>query len=191
MSEPVLAGVDAGMPAAPPADWALLGGALLGSAALVWFVSGQPLVAAAYAGGVFALGGVARIALRTRAPAPVAEFAQPDWSVTQAAIERPDAAVAVTDRAGRLVCANARHQEWFGVASAPPRLALDAASVERLDRAARAAWRDGEAIADGLEGGAGRWRAEARRAGRGEDFLIWTLSSITRSDAAAEAALAI
>ena len=176
---------------APAGDWALLGGALLGSAALVWFVSGQPLVAAAYAGGVFAFGGIGRVLFRTRAPEPVAEFAQPDWSVTQAAIERPDAAVSVTDRAGRLVCANTRHQEWFGVASAPPRLALDAASIERLDRAARAAWRDGEASADGLEGGAGRWRAEARRAGRGEDFLIWTLSSITRSDAAAEAARAI
>ena len=177
--------------AAPLSDWALLGGALLGSAALVWFVSGQPLIAAAYAGGVFALGGIGRVLIRTRAPAPVAEFAQPDWSVTQAAIERADAAVSVTDRAGRLVCANARHQEWFGVATAPPRLALDAASVERLDRAARAAWRDGAASADGLEGGAGRWRAEARRAGRGEDFLIWTLCSITRSDASAEAAQAI
>ena len=190
MSDSVLAGVDGRTPA-PAGDWALLGGALLGSAALVWFVSGQPLIAAAYAGGVIALAGIGRVMVRTRAPAPVAEFAQPDWSVTQAAIERPDAAVSVTDRAGRLVCANARHQEWFGVATAPPRLGLDAASVERLDRAARAAWRDGEAFADGLEGGAGRWRAEARRAGRGEDFLIWTLSSITRSDAAAEAVLAI
>ena len=42
---------------APAGDWALLGGALLGSAALVWFVSGQPLVAVAYAAGVIALGG--------------------------------------------------------------------------------------------------------------------------------------
>ena len=176
---------------APAADLALLGTLLLGSAALVWFVSGLPLVAVAYAGGVLALGGIGRVLSRTRAPAPVAEFAQPDWSVTQAAIERPDAAVAVTDRAGRLVCANSRHQEWFGTATAPPRLALDAASVERLDRAARAAWRDGEASVEGLEGGAGRWRAEVRRAGRGEDFLIWTLGSITRSDAAAAAAQAI
>ena len=78
-------------PAASLSDWALLGGALLGSAALVWLVSGQPLLAAAYAGGVFALGGIGRVLIRTRAPAPVAEFAQPDWSVTQAAIERPDA----------------------------------------------------------------------------------------------------
>jgi two-component system cell cycle sensor histidine kinase/response regulator CckA len=176
---------------APAGDWALLGGALLGSAALVWFVSGQPLVAAAYVGGVVALGGLGRVLIRTRAPAPVADFAQPDWSVTQAAIERPDAAVAVTDRAGRLVCANTRHLEWFGVASAPPRLNLDPGAVERLDRAARAAWRDGSAAADGLESGEQRWRAEIRRSGRGEDFLIWTVSAVTRSDAAAEAGRAI
>ena len=183
--------VDPGDSPAPAGDWALLGGALLGSAALVWFVSGQPLVAATYAGGVFALGGLGRILIRTRVAAPVAEFAQPDWSVTQAAIERPDAAVAVTDRAGRLVCANTRHQEWFGVASAPPRLTLDPSAIERLDRAARAAWRDGSAAADGLEGGEQRWRADIRRSGRGEDFLIWTVTPVTRSDAAAEAARAI
>ena len=176
---------------APAGDWALLGGALLGSAALVWFVSGQPLVAAAYAGGVVALGGLGRVLIRTRAPAPVPDFAQPDWSVTQAAIERPGAAVAVTDRAGRLVCANTRHLEWFGVASAPPRLSLDPSAVERLDRAARAAWRDGSASVEGLEGGERRWRAEISRSGRGEDFLIWTLAPVTRSDFAAEAAQAI
>ena len=186
---------------APVGDWTLLGGALLGSAVLVGFVSGQALVAAAYAGGVLALGGIGHLMMRSRPTAPVAEFAQPDWSVTQAAIERPDAAVAITDRAGRLVCANTRYQEWFGVASAPPRLLLDSGSldpgaIERLDRAARAAWRDGEATADGLESAEGlerdwRWRAEIRRSGRGEDFLIWMLSPVTRSDAASEAAQAV
>ena len=68
----------------------------------------------------------------------------PDWSVTVAAIEREDCAIAITDRAGRLVCANRRYDEWFGAGHAPPRLPVDAASLERLANAARTGWRDGK-----------------------------------------------
>ncbi|MDP3677106.1 MAG: response regulator [Novosphingobium sp.] len=190
MNDALLAGAQAEPSAAPLSDWALFGGAVTLTAALIWFVSGEVLVAAGYATGVAALAVLARIVMRPRAQAPVAQFAQPDWSVTQAAIERPDAAVAVTDRAGRLVCANARFTQWFGTA-APPRLAFDVAAQERLDRVARAAWRDGAGSAEGLEGEAGRWRADVHRAGRGEDFLVWTLSPMVRQDFSAEAAAAI
>ena len=197
MNEALLADAQAASPAAPLTDWVLLGGAVALTGALIWAVSGEVLVAAGFAAGVIGLGVLARTVVRPRADAPVAPFAQPDWSVTQAAIERPDAAVAVTDRAGRLVCANSRYEAWFGIAVAPPRLTLDPAAIERLDRAARSAWRDGEAVADSLEGGGGldggdkRWRAEIRRSGRGEDFLIWTFAPVIRADAAAEAAQAI
>ena len=172
-------------------DWLMLGAALAVTAGLIWLASGEPLVAAGYVAGVLAFAALGRVVVRPRAAPTAPEFAQPDWSVTQAAIERPDAALAVSDRAGRLVCANTRFEQWFGIAAAPPRLPLDPAGVERLDGAARAAWRDGAATAEGLEGSAGRWRADVRRSGRGEDFLVWTLSPVTRRDIAAEATLSV
>ncbi|MDE2596830.1 MAG: response regulator [Sphingomonadales bacterium] len=157
------------------------------SAVLLWFVSHQALVVLGFTGGIAVLGALAwAIALRQPAP-PQTEFALPDWSVTVAAIERPDAAVAVIDRAGRLACANALYEAWFGASAAPPRLPLDPASLERLSRTARAAWRDGRGRADLLEGGqagrdGGRWKAEVERAGRGDDFLVWRFTPIHAAD---------
>ncbi|MFC4295696.1 response regulator [Novosphingobium tardum] len=174
-----------------PTDLLILAAALVASAVLVWLASGEPLVAAGYGAGVLAFAALGRILLRPRSVGGTAEFAQPDWSVTNAAIDRPDAAVAITDRAGRLVCANRLFEEWFGMSSAPPRLPLDDAAVERLDRAARAAWRDGEASADGLEGAGRRWTAHARRSGRGEDYLAWTIEPVESTDIVADAARAV
>ncbi|MFM6829565.1 MAG: ATP-binding protein, partial [Novosphingobium sp.] len=172
----------------PWRDWALLGGAVAASAGLLWGVSGQPLVAAGFLGGVSAIGAVLRLVIRPARAEAAAEFAIPDWSVTNAVIERSDAGIAITDRAGRLVCANALMGQWFGLSAAPPRLPLDKASVDALDDAARAAWRDGSATVDALNSPAGTWRAEINRAGRGEDFLVWRLMSVASQDLVAETA---
>ena len=168
-------------------DWLMIGAGLVVSVAVLWLVTGELLVVAGFGGGVLALAGLAR-SLALRPPPPrEAEYALPDWSVTVAAIDRPDTAVAITDRAGRLVCANAVYEEWFGAAHAPPRLPVDAASLDRLARAARSGWRDGTGNADLIEGvfadtGGGRWRGEALRAGRGDDFLVWQFSPIAAAD---------
>ena len=61
------------------------------------------------------------------------------------------AALAITDRAGRLLCANDRFTQLFDGPRAPPDLGLDAASHEMLLRAARAAWRDGQGTIDGVK----------------------------------------
>ena len=165
----------------PALDAALVAAAFVLSLAALWFATGEALVAAGFAAGVLVLGGAA-YALTRRQPAEhEAEFASPDWSVTVAAIERADVAVAVTDRANRLVCANRLYDAWFGDA-APPRLDVDAASLDRLAGAARAAWRDGEGRADPIENGAHRWRGEAERSGRGEDFLVWRFAAIVAAD---------
>ncbi|MDE8651578.1 hybrid sensor histidine kinase/response regulator [Novosphingobium album (ex Liu et al. 2023)] len=172
-------------------DWLGVGVALAGSALLLWFLTRDPVVA-----GVFALGlGVLALLAATltlRKPAPVTqEFALPDWSVTVTAIERADVAVAIADRAGRLVCANRCFIEWFGSGGAPPQIPVRASSVHRLTDAARGAWRDGRAKVDLVEereAGAGgrRWRAEVERAGRGEDFLVWRISTVSMADPVAE-----
>ena len=164
-----------------------LGLALLGSLALVWLATGQLVAMAAFGAGMIALGAIAWTLTR-RAPAPgESEYALPDWSVTVAAIDRADAAIAVIDRAGRLVCANPLYEKWFDAAHAPPRLAVDNASLERLSRAARAAWRDGKGTADLIEsGGGGRWKGSALRSGRGDDYLVWTFTALVPPDLVAE-----
>lgn len=156
------------------------------SIALVWFVSGNALAATAYACGlaVFAACGaaVAKLGGRTEKDG----FAAPDWSVTVAAIETPETAIAITDRANRMVCANAHYMQWFGTAHAPPNLPVDRASLEKLTRAARDAWRDGSGSADPLEAndGSAIWAANASRAGRGDDYLVWRVSQQVAPDPA-------
>jgi len=172
-------------------DRAAIGLALLVSVALIWFVSEDWVVVASYAAGLVALGVLALALTRTRPDVVHEEFALPDWSVTVTAIDRPDMAIAVSDRAGRLVCANARFEAWFGTASAPPNLSVDDASVERLTRAARVAWREGKERIDLIEegeraAGSHRWSGDVERAGRGDDFLVWRFSPIEAADPVAE-----
>ena len=174
-------------PGGPRTNGALIIAAALGlSIAAIWLITRQPLLVGVFAAGI---GVFATIAWAFTRPKPIAaepEQALPDWSVTVAAIDRPDSAVAIVDRAGRLVCANARYEEWFGTTHAPPRLPVDNPSLERLAKAGRAGWRDGTAQADPVEGPTGRWRAETRRAGRGDDYLVWTLQPLVAADPVAE-----
>jgi two-component system cell cycle sensor histidine kinase/response regulator CckA len=164
----------------------VVGGGIVASLVLVWLATRQPLAVAGFGAGLFGLGALAWVLGRPRAAATAPEQALPDWSVTVAAIERADAAVAITDRAGRLVCANRCYEDWFGIGNAPPRLALDNASLERLAKAGRSGWRDGKGQADLIEGPNGRWQASALRAGRGDDYLVWTLTPLTSPDLVAE-----
>ncbi|MFC3173099.1 response regulator [Novosphingobium bradum] len=175
-------------PAALRADWLAVAGGLLASLALLWFTTREPLVVAGFAGGTLALGALGWALARRRAPAREPDWALPDWSVTFAAIDGEAAAVAIIDRAGRLVCANAAHEAAFGTTTAPPRLPLDAEFAEAMARAGRDAWREGSARLDRVCAGARAWSVEARRAGRGEDFLIWRLAELTAADPAAELA---
>lgn len=161
--------------------------ALVVSLAVIWMATRELPVVLGFGGGVLALGGLALALARRAPPALPVELALPDWSVTVAAIARPDAAIAIIDRAGRMVCANPLFEEWFGAGHAPPRLPVDDASLERLAKAARSGWRDGRGLADLIESPeAGRWRGEAVRAGRGEDFLVWTFTRQVAADPVAE-----
>ncbi|MDE2405858.1 MAG: response regulator [Sphingomonadales bacterium] len=196
------AGAEAGAGDSGPAllDRAALAAGLLLSLGLVWLASRQVLVVAGFAGGAAVLLAALRLRPALRRREDGESFAEPDWSVTVAAIDHPDCAVAVTDRAGRLVCANRLFEAWFGIDSAPPGLgtALDAASIERLTCAGRDAWRDGKATVAAIErapreaavaeatGAPGRWRGEVQRAGRAEDFLVWRLLPVLASDPVTE-----
>lgn len=160
----------------------LVGGALVVSAGLIWAVTGQGVVVLAYLGGLVALGALAFALLRGRSGEQTAAGVLPDWSVTVAAIEQPGTAVAITDRASRLTCANTEFVAAFGTANAPPGLPLDSTSVEALARTARAAWRDGSAVLDTLHGYGSSWAVRATRAGRADDYLVWRFEPLLDSD---------
>ena len=175
------------------AEWLIIGAGLAISLGVTWFVTRDWLAVLAFAAGLALLGAIVIAVLRARPETSEQAFALPDWSVTVDAIDRPDAAIAITDRAGRLVCANSRYREWFGSDTQPTALPVDGASLERLEKAARSAWRDGQGRADLLEPSVSqdnigdlRWAGQARRSGRGDDHLIWHFSLIAAADPISE-----
>ena len=153
-----------------------LGLAFMLSAAVLFAVTASVVVALAFVLGlVVLLAGFAMVEMMRRNPSEEVTSA-PDWSVTVAAIEREGEAIAITDRANRLVCANGTFIEWFGSQSAPPNLPAKPGELEALVRLAREAWRDGVSQASALgesEDFEARWQVHAERAGRGEDHLVW------------------
>jgi len=168
-------------------DTLFVAAAVVASVAMIWLITRSPPVALSYAGGVVVLGLVVAILVRSR-PSTTRDDAPalPDWSVTVSAIERPDTAIAITDRANRLVCANAAFELWFGSSFAPPGLPVDGSSGDKLARAARAAWRDGESSIEEIADEVGSWSAQAVRAGRGDDYLVWRFSKLGRANPLAQ-----
>lgn len=163
--------------------------ALLVSLGVVWLVSADGLLTGIFAAAMIGLGALAWFLSRRRSAEAAPDFAQPDWSVTVAAIDRPDLAIAITDRAGRLTCANACFETAFGGLHSPTALPLGEAVVENLGSAARMALRDGHAACEmAQEAGdlAIRWTVNVRRAGRGDDFLVWSFAREAARDVLSE-----
>lgn len=158
---------------------ALVAGLLL-SALVLFALSGSALVGVAYLGGVLVpLMAVVLLERRGGAGADAAAGV-PDWTVTVAAIDRDDEAVAITDRANRLVCANALYREALSPSAAPAALALEPPALEALARLTREAWRDGEGAVASLDCGTGErlWQVRCARAGRAGDHLVWRFTPI-------------
>ncbi|WP_299193114.1 response regulator [uncultured Erythrobacter sp.] len=150
-----------------------VGGALALSALVLFLATSSWVLAGVYAAGisVLLLGVVA--AERLAAEPAAAELAAPDWSVTVAAIEHHGEAVAITDRANRLVCANGNFVDAFGTESAPPSMPFERPQLEAMSRLAREAWRDGMGALGSLDMSENDWAIAVTRAGRGDDHLIW------------------
>lgn len=169
----------------------LIGGLVLGliiSVAVVFLVTSNILPALAFGLGILLLLAGLFVVDRLRAEPTIVLDPSPDWSVTVAAIEGGEGgvAVAITDRANRLVCANSAFIDGFGVNNAPPQLPLERAGLEAVTRAAREAWRDGFVELETLPGipqGQRQWSVSAMRAGRGDDHLIWRFHPILAQEA--------
>ncbi|USA62230.1 response regulator [Qipengyuania citrea] len=150
------------------------------SIGLVWLVGQQSVVALAYGGALIAILLMLLLAARLKTDPAETQMLQPDWSVTSAAIETRHRAIAIVDRANRLVCANSTYEGWFDGISSPYELAMDPASREAASEAARSAWRDGrgEVPVVRLSSGDMEYRLRIERSGRGEAYLVWRFDEI-------------
>ena len=159
--------------------------ALVSGGLLLWLASDVTL-AAGFAATVVIIGGL-MILFRQLYP-PINETrTEFDWALVREAADNDEVAVAVTDRAGRLVCANGLHESWFGGPLAPPALALGEIDVTALSNAGRTAWRDGRATAKGLTRDLLHFDADIVRSGRSEDHLVWRFRAANVIDFAGEA----
>ncbi|WP_438726710.1 ATP-binding protein [Parasphingorhabdus sp. DH2-15] len=126
-------------------------------------------------------GGFALLYIRSVATSVDADIIAPDWTVTAAAADHPEILIAITDRAGRLVCSNPQYSQLSNQPLAPANLPLDQGSSEILLEAARTAWRDGESEADGVRHANRQYEVYVSRAGRGEDHLLWRMQPVMQS----------
>ncbi len=151
---------------------ALVVGSAIVSSLLVLRITDRPIIAGGFAAAaiaVFALLLAVRHFLPGVPPGP-ASF---DWALVRAATDNANVGVAITDRSGRMVCANSALETMFRPGAAPPGLPLEPGDVTRLTAAGRSAWRDGEAEVGGLSSGGRRFDAQIIRSGVADDTLIW------------------
>ncbi|MGI4731562.1 MAG: response regulator [Janthinobacterium lividum] len=148
-------------------------------------------VAVGFVGAGLLIGGGV-VAWRRLAPSSAAG-ADPlvDWDVVRAVAAIGGDAVAVTDRAGRLVCANDGYGDLFTGLPTPPGLPLDERGVAALGQAGRVAWRDGTGSADGLVLDGRPLAVRVVRAGARDDVLVWQFMLADRRDAVADLAAAL
>lgn len=142
------------------------------AAAIILVVIGSAPIAAAFLATALVATG-AMLLFRRLFPRTTELGAEPDWSVARTVAESSPDAIAVTDRAGRLVCANNRYETLFGGFATPPGLPFDATGVELLGAAGRAAWRDGTAGVARLPIKGAQLSAEVTRAGEDGNLLVW------------------
>ncbi len=150
----------------------VLGGLVL-SALIVLQGSASAALAAGFAGTTIS-GGVLLLLFRQLYPPTVKGMgAGIDWAVVRAAAEGDAAAIAITDRKGRLVCTNSHHDALFGSLAPPPSLPIGSDGVARLTLAGKTAWRDGKALAQDIVHDGRHFEADIVRAGAADDCLVW------------------
>ncbi|WP_430389425.1 ATP-binding protein [Blastomonas fulva] len=162
-------------------------GALVLSGGLIWLALGDWVPLMLFAAGLVGLASLIMV-YRRQFPARVqVQAALPDWSVTHAATDHPIIAIAITDEAGRMICANQRFVDLFGSEVVPPKLPLAGQGGDLLAEAGRTAWRDGHGGAAGLVTAGTRIDAAVQRVGRGQDYLLWRFEPVQKFDLALEA----
>ena len=142
------------------------------AALIVLGVIGNSVIAAGFLAAALVLT-AALVSAKLLFPSAVAADSEVDWSIARTLAEGDSGAVAVTDRAGRLVCANDRYGALFPGYPTPPNLPLSADGVAALAATGRAAWRDSEASLDHLATAGNTITVRVERAGERDDMLVW------------------
>ncbi|WP_439570979.1 response regulator [Sphingomonas sp.] len=158
---------------------AIAAGAVAGGAVL-WAIDSLPVAAGFFAAAVL----IALAATLLRRPAATPE-AQPDasaidWSLANMLASMSNDALAVTDRAGRLVCANERFGTLFPGYPAPPAVVIGDWAASQLGSAGRAAWRDGQASSGSFDAAGTKLTAHVNRVG--DSLLVWRFAGADAVD---------
>jgi two-component system cell cycle sensor histidine kinase/response regulator CckA len=165
----------------PRLDFQRLGVVVLAtilSLAIVWFSTENIILLGSCAGTIIAAAGLIHFFRSVPAVDSASELSVPDWSITHAATQMSNAAIAISDRAGRLVCANDHYIIAFPGLKAPPDIGVDDANRALLVAAGRAAWRDGSTdIATIIQKGR-IFNVKVARAGMADEYLLWHLVAV-------------
>jgi two-component system cell cycle sensor histidine kinase/response regulator CckA len=160
-----------------------IGCGLVAALVVLGLIGDMVVAAAFFATALVVAGGL--VAARRLFPASNASDGEPDWSIARSLADSSADAVAITDRAGRLICANDRYESLFGGFPTPPGLPVEPTGVEHLSQAGRAAWRDGNATITRLIARNTALAVTVERAGEGDDLLVWRFRSAEALDMAA------
>ncbi len=169
-------------------DRALLigvGAAVLLSAALLFYVMRDGVVAAGFV--AFGVLATALIFLaRKLFPETQSLKIDQDWTLFRQASEGLPIALALTDRTGRLVCANDRYEQIFGGAIAPSALSLTADQLAQIAVAGKLAWKDGQGATSNIISSGSSYDVRVSRAGRADSHLVWQFKPTTQFDDVAD-----
>ncbi len=140
-------------------------------------------VAAGFLGAAVMAAGLMLASARLfRAPMTVERYT--DWAIAHALASASDDALAVTDRSGRLVCANPRYEALFGGWPTPPNLPIGDEGERALGACARAAWRDGESRCGEVQVFGAQVAVRVARVG--DESLVWRFIGIHALDLAVQ-----
>ena len=142
----------------------------LASAALIAHAAGDWHVAVGFGVGFVAIAAIGLLVARAAGQSAAPATATADRALLRVVLDASHDPAAVTDRAGRLVAANAAYVDRFGASTTPPTLPGLDSYAEIIAATGRTAWREGHAQA---ALGASRIALSVTRAGVGEDHLLW------------------
>ncbi|MEY3634715.1 MAG: hypothetical protein RLZZ61_1125 [Pseudomonadota bacterium] len=152
------------------------------SLVILWFSTKNIVLLGSCAGAIVALVGLIHYFRIGPAVESTPVLSVPDWSLIHAAVQMGNAAIAISDRAGRLVCANDYFTNAFPGLKAPPELGADDTNRAMLDAAGRAAWRDGSADIAVIVDEGRAYSVKVARAGMADEYLLWQLAIVEEID---------
>lgn len=145
------------------------------AALIIWWPTQSWALAGGFAAAAVVALGIAAMLPRRVSPSNTTMLAGTgnDPLMLRAVADSCSEAIAVTDRHGHLVSANAAFLDWFGGAVTPPNLPAAPDVIRHLVEAGRNAWAQGEAAIAAFRIDNAEFTGAIRRIGRGDDHLLW------------------